>query len=309
MAKTKTKAMATMAGAALPATLVDPTGAAVCIVIGSGMAAATGTLYHLSKSAIRRTKNLGKENQEKREATLTVIAVDDSENVFSEVEFENCIRKLAASITGVSITGAMSIVLPHHLIGTAVNGVETYIQLRKLRKILKGVGGYAGLIKRVSRFDMALQILTGICIKLLITTIFLGHDFDAFVQGMSHLSHGYDIFIGPDSGLSAPPEIGSHAQELIDDHNELIGPEGPLHYPAAVADAPANLMAEVLGHGDDYTPMWGDGVPVEDWAAIGSAEAVTATILGRITEEPLHFALSKLSEEVKTQNKENQKIR
>jgi hypothetical protein len=208
----KTGRSAAAATAAFPLIFVDPTGVAGLTFLAAGTSAAIGGTYHLlrgTRKGIRKAQNAIQQRKALR-GVLTVTAskekgVKKSDKTLMEVELEGCIRKLASCITGLVVTGNLSIVMPHMLVGVALNSAEVAYEWRKLRK-LKEQAGDQELLKMISTYDLYFQIMAGIFLRLVTTIIFLGHNFDTWVEGMSHLVDG-----------------SSHAVAVVTDHGSVPG--------------------------------------------------------------------------------------
>lgn len=273
----KTAALAATAAASLPPCFIDPSG----VFLAASAGTVVGVTAHECKTVLRRTKAILVHHREKRETTnsistdackpvgsddehettITSTRTDakpvgsDGEHAFTQQEFEECIRKLASSLTGVVISGTMSIVLPHHLIGTALNAAETAWQWYRLRKMIQQAGGGAGLARNVSMLDVSLQITAGICIKLLTSGLSLGEDFDVWVDAVSNLSDAVVTVVDTGALPTGPSQGEGQTAQLAETALGHIIDYGVLASTTALANALTNLVGDLLRDGTNYTPL------------------------------------------------------
>ena len=289
----KTKAMATTAGAAFPFCFIDPTGASQLVFLTTATGAGVGLTIHASRSVWKRVQRLRPSSKPAKADGITGITADSADELlaFDQRAFEECIRKLASSITGVAVTGTLSLLLPRYVVGFLLNGTEVAYQFCKLRKMRDVCGGTEQLMENVSKLDVALQISAGVCIKFLTTTLFLGAaDFNTFVDSVAHTSDA--LMASQNGAISGPVGNATEAADAAKAaHGNLIA-NGVLLDSTTVAGAPAEVLGQVLGHGTNYTPTWRDNAPASDWAAIGLVSTPAEAGLARVIEEPIHKGIN-----------------
>lgn len=281
----KTKTLAATAGAALPFCFVDPTGASQLVFLTSSAGAGLGLTARLGRNIWTKAQKLRSSSKHAPTEGKFDFASDSNHGLvaFDQREFEECIRKLAASMTGIVVSGGLSAVLPHYVVPFLLSGGEAAYYLRKLWKMREVCGGAKQLMENTSKLDVALQVSAGVCIRFLTTTLFLGAaDFNTFV----------DVTAAASDGLM---NLGNGATEGADAlkaaHDDLLG-QDLFGASTALAGAPAESLSQVLGYGTDYVPTWTDGAPPGDWAAFGVTNAVAETALARLVEEPVHKAIN-----------------
>jgi len=281
----KTKAMATTAGAAFAPCFFDPTGTSQLVFLTAGTGAGIGLAIKAVKSVSKKAKRLATSSEQAESHDLVAETPNSTDELvnFDQRAFEACIRKLASCMTGVSVSGTLSIVMPQYLFGLLINVVECAYQLRKLRQMRDRCGGTKKLMENVSKFDMALQISAGVCIKSLTTILFLGAgDFNTFVDTISHTG----------SALTALGENGATgAADIIKDAHTNLVDHGLLSLTTGVAGAPVEGLTQFLGDSTGNAPTWNDGTPSSHLAGIGVVQTMAETGLARIVEEPIHKAV------------------
>ena len=281
----KTKTLAATAGAAFPFCFVDPTGTAQMVFLTTSTGVGLGLTARLGRNIWRKAQKL--RSSSKRAPTEgNVDFASDSDHglvAFDQRAFEECIRKLAASMTGILVSGSLSTVLPHYVVGFLLSGGEAAYYLRKLRKMRDMCGGAKQLMENVSKLDVALQVSAGVCIRFLTTMLFLGAaDFNTFVDSTAAACDGLmNLGNGATEGADA----------LKATHDGLLG-QDLFGASTALAGAPSESLSQVFGYGTDYAPTWTDGAPFGHWAAIGVANTVAETALARLVEEPIHKAIN-----------------
>jgi hypothetical protein len=283
----KTKAMATTAGAAFPLCFIDPTGASQLVFLTAGTGAGIGITINAGKFVFKKVKKLTTSSKQVKSHDLAAETPNSTDELatFDQKAFEACIRKLASCITGVAVSGTLSIVMPHYLFGLFINGLECAYQLRKLRQMRDLCGGTEELMAHVSKFDIALQVSAGVCIKSLTTVLFLGAgEFDTFVDTVSHA--GSALMALGEHGASSGSGGGA-AEIMKAAHDNLVG-HRLFSVTTAVAGAPTEVVSQILGDGTEYTPTWHDGTPASHLVGIGVVHAMADTGLARIVEEPIH---------------------
>jgi hypothetical protein len=280
----KTKALAATAAAAFPFCFVDPTGTAQMVFLTTSTGVGFGLTAHLGRSIWRKAHKLRSSKRAQTEGNVDFTSDSDHELVaFDQRAFEECIRKLAASMTGIVVSGTLSIVLPHYVVGFLLSGGEVAYHLRRLRKMRDLCGGTKQLMENVSNFDVALQVSTGVCIRFLTTILFLGAaDFNTFVDSIADACDGL-MTLG--NGATEGADALKAAHDSLLDHHLFSAS-------TALAGAPSESLSQVLGDGTNYTPTWTDGAPTGYWAGIGVANTVAETGLARMVEEPVHKAIN-----------------
>jgi hypothetical protein len=289
-----TKTMATTAGVAFPLCFIDPTGASQLVFLTAGTGAGIGLTINTGKFVFKKVKKLATSSKETKSYDLLAETPNSIDELvmFNQRAFEECIRKLASCMTGVAISGTLSIVMPQYLVGLLVNGVEVAYQLRKLRKLRDLCGGTKELMENVSKFDIALQISAGVCIRSLTTILFLGAgEFNTFVDTISHAGSAL-MALGENGASPAAGDSATGAAEIIKDAHDNLVDHGLLSATTAVAGAPTEVLTQFLGNGTEYIPTWNDGTPTSHLAGIGGAQAITETGLARIVEEPIHKGIN-----------------
>jgi hypothetical protein len=153
----KAKALAATAGAAFPFCFVGPTGTAQMVFLTTSTGAGLGLTVHLGRSIWRKAQKLrSSPKRAQTEGNVDFASDSDHELVaFDQRAFEECIRKLAASMTGIIVSGSLSIVLPHYVVGFLLSGGEVAYHSRRLRKMRDTCGGTRRLMENVSKLDVA----------------------------------------------------------------------------------------------------------------------------------------------------------
>ncbi|KAL9098624.1 MAG: hypothetical protein Q9163_005751 [Psora crenata] len=292
----KTAASAATATAALAAVPFDPSGIAILTAVGSGTVALGGLAYHSGHKAVnligdRFAKHQAKKaNQAFSDSQILVLAHPQADNKLTtnagdlQTQLESCIRRLSSSITGVVVTGTMTLILPTYLLGLALNGAELMFQAHRLRKLTTLAEQTGGVHRYLSSTDVAFQITSGILIKSAILLCTLGTDVDAFIQGLEHLLVGVEAVVAPDLISDTLQQTG-HAGELYDG---LIAHDF-LQSATQVAGEPADVVAGLLGY--DHIPTWHTGAPEEDILGMGAANVAVDLVAGKLVENPTHELL------------------
>lgn len=289
----KTKAMATTAGAAFPFCFIDPTGTSQLVFLSASAGAGVGVMIHASQASWRGVQKLRSSRRQAKfnQSDEVPAKVVEEIIVFDQRAFEECIRKLASSMTGVVVSGTLSIMPPHYLVGFFLNGAEVAYQLHKLRRMRDLCGGTKQLMENVSKLDVALQVSAGLCIKVLTTILFLGAgDFNTFVDQIAHASDALMALTEP--GVAPGTLSASDTAEAIKAAHDNILDHGLLLDSTAVAGAPTEALSQVLGNGPEYTPTWNDGASPGDWGAMGVVNTIADTSLSRVVEEPIHKVIN-----------------
>jgi hypothetical protein len=290
----KTKAMATTAGAAFPFCFIDPTGTSQVVFLTASISAGTGITIHAGQCIWRRIKKFRSFEKHEEVKTVAQLSAGDALQpaTFDQRAFEECIRKLASSMTGLAVSSTLSVVLPHYVFAFLLNGGEVAYQLHKLRKMRDICGGTKQLMEKVSKFDMALQVSAGVCIKFLTTMLFLGAaDFDMFVDTIAHASDALMISTGDGAVFGTAGSAAEAADALKAAHDSLLD-HGVFSNSTAVAGAPTEAMSQLMGDGAGHTPTWTDNTPTSHWAATGVVGTIAETGLARLVEEPIHKAIN-----------------
>ena len=142
----KTAAFGATATTALVAAPFDVSGIALLTAVGAGTLALGGLAYHGGHKAIHKVEDRMARHKEKKALAANqaspegqILTLDhkipSTVPMDLQTELESCIRRLSCSVTGVVVTGSMTFVLPHFLLGVALNSTELLFQARRLHKL------------------------------------------------------------------------------------------------------------------------------------------------------------------------------
>lgn len=295
----KTSASAATATAALVAAPFDPTGIALLTAVGSGTLALGGLAYHSGHKAVRlvegkvarhRAKKAGAANQASSDNQTLVLSHRPANNISTtstvdlQTELESCIRRLSCSVTGVVVTGSMTFVLPHFLLGVALNSAELIYQARRLHHLTTIAEAKGGVNRYISSTDITFQVMSGILIKSAILLCTLGADVDTVIEGFAQLLVSAEVSVDP----TLIPDTWEKADRISELYNGLTANEF-LHSTGEIAGEPANLVAGLLGY--EEMPTWQSGASMGDVTKIGAANVLVDLATGRLIKDPTHEVL------------------
>lgn len=201
-----------------------------------------------------------------------------------QIELESCIRQLSSSVTGVAVTGTMTLILPAFLLGLGLSSAELIFQARRLRHLTAQAHAAGGVSRYISRSAISAQVLSGIFIKSAILICTLGADVDIVIHGFAQLVVNAEVVADP-ALVPATWQQAGHVTQLYD---SAIG-HGFLQNTTLVAAQPANLVAGSLGY--QQMPTWDNGASGVAVAEIGAANVLVDLVTGRLVEEPAHELL------------------
>jgi hypothetical protein len=249
----KTVLAGATAAVAFPFCFIDPTGASQITFLTASAACATGATVHTARHI--------KHGMECRRPT-------DPQDLANVRRAEEAIRRLSAAATGCGIQGTLSLVLPHCLVGLALNGAESIHYQRQLRAVRRDVGGRRKLFKKLSKRNIAFQMVAGATIKGSTTALLMGTEFDTWLEHMGLLTES----------LPSSAESMASASDISD-----------------LISIPVDEVKEELGYtpGTDWT--WDDHIPKADVAIVGATATAAETVAAMVLEIPLHHAAGKAS--------------
>lgn len=294
-----TSASAATATAALAAVPFDPTGIALLTALGSGTLALGGLAYHgghkvvhlvEGKVARHRAKKAGAVNQASSDNQTLVLShpqagiIPTTAPLDLQTELESCIRRLSCSVTGVVVTGSMTFVLPHFLLGVALNSAQLIHQARRLHHLTALAEAKGGVHRYISSTDITVQVMSGILIKSAILLCTLGADVDTAIDGFSQLLVSAEVPIDP----ALIPDTWQQAEHVHELYDGLTA-NTFLHSTGEIAGEPANFVAGLLGYQD--MPTWASDAPAGDVMKIGAANVLVDLATGKLVEDPTHEVL------------------
>ena len=295
----KTSAAAATAVTAALAVPVDPTGIALLTAFSSGTIALGGLAYHGGRKAVHRIEDkVARHRANKPEAAneassdsqILALSHPGADNIITtdagdlKIELESCIRRLSASVTGVVVTGSMTFILPHFLLGVALNSAELAFQARRLHKLNALAEARGGVKPYLSSTDITFQVLSGILIKSAVSLCTLGTEVDTVIEGFAQLLVHVEVVVDP----ALIPETWEQAGHINELYDGLIA-HGFLQDTTEVAGEPAEIVAGLLGY--EEMPTWGSGASVGDVTEIGTANVLVDLLAGKLVEDPTHEVL------------------
>ena len=291
----KTSALAATATASLAAAPFDVTGIALLTAVGSGTLALGGLAYHGGHKALHqvedrmakhRAKKAGAASQGSTESQILHLSQKIPPTVPADLqtELESCIRRLSCSVTGVVVTGSMTFVLPHFLLGVALNSTELILQARRLHKLTEIAKARGGVDRYISSTDITMQVMSGILIKSAVLLCTLGADLGIAIDGFAQLLVSAEVPLDP----ALIPSTWEHAQDLSGLYDGLTA-DGFMHDTTQIANEPANIVAGMLGYQEP--PTWHTGAPEGDVLQIGAANVLVDLVTGKLVEDPTHEVL------------------
>lgn len=192
-----------------------------------------------------------------------------------QTNLERHVRRLSAALVGLNINGMLSIVLPHCLFGTAINGIEVFRGTKKVWRAIRDLGGVRRTWSSVCIRSLVAQICAGASIKIISTILFLGTEVDTWFENIRDLIEGL--------GEASPEviEMGRHNwhERALEHH--------PLAETTAAASYPAGLVKEAYGDDPGLDITWGLHRPAEEVIAVGAVAAGTDAVLSKMVEDPL----------------------
>lgn len=324
-----TKATTQATAALLAGSLVGPT--LICLTGALAVApfAAGGIAFHATKKGITSGKAAYKDHKARKEAareaardgTLTPVEEGPVE-ITPEmlVEYEACVRKIAAAATGVAIQGSLAAVMPHLSVVVVVNSVDLVSAIKQLRRLRK-----QDVHRAVSGMSKTEHVVIGVVLKMLGTGLTLGHAdlcaMDTFVHdhlvggGLSEHAFGQKveaIFGGHDSvgfhveaatagavdsGISVPDSPPPIEHSAVQMHQDILQ-----HHVAHEINAAANFAPDeierYLGLGDEWRPAEFAGTDqhsgLANVAIVGTVAAGMDVVITKVLEEPVHAAIDKV---------------
>ena len=295
----KTSAAAKTAVTAALAVPVDPTGIALLTAFSSGTLALGGLAYHSGRKAVHRIEDevarhrankSGAANGASSDSQILALGHPQADDKLStgtgdlQVELESCIRHLSASVTGVVVTGSMTFILPHFLLGVALNSAEFTIQARRLHKLNAIAESRGGVKHYLSSTDITFQVLSGILIKSAVSLCTLGTEVDTVIEGFTQLLVHAEVVVDP----TLIPETWEQAGHIKELYDGLIAHDF-LQSTMEIAGEPANLVAGMLGY--EHMPTWESGASLGDVTEIGTANVLVDLLAGKLVEDPTHEVL------------------
>lgn len=294
----KTAASAATATAALAAVPFDPTGIALLTAVGSGTIALGGLAYHSGHKTVKVVEDRVARHRAKKAANhassdsqILVLSHPQASNIPTtgtsdlQTELESCIRRLSCSITGVVVTGTMTFVLPHFLLGVALNSSELIFQARRLHHLTGLAKATGGVDHYLSSTDITFQVISGILIKSAVLVCTLGADVDTVIEGLAQLFVSAEVVVDP----ALIPDTWQEAAHIDELYNGLTAHDF-LQSTGHIAEEPANLVAGLLGYPE--VPTWASGASEGDVTAIGTANALVDLTTGKLVEDPTHEILN-----------------
>lgn len=324
-----TKATTEVTTFLLAGALIDPTG--ICLASAAAVApfAAGGLAWHAAKGSITAGRSAYRERKARKEtadeiAETTEAPREPSPTAHDEitpemkVEYQECVRKIAAAATGLAIQGSLAAVMPHLSVVVVVNSVDLVKEVKKLRQLRKQDVHHA-----VSGLSQTEHVVIGVVLKMLATGVTLGHGdllaMDAFVSdhpigaGLSeaafdakveaifggHNSLGLHIEGLADttaSDTSDTPPQQSATDTAVQMHEEMLQHPIPHIINAAANFAPDEVEA-YLGLGDEWRPdefadtdRHAGGFNV---AVVGTVAAGMDVVITKVLEDPVHAVIDK----------------
>ena len=291
----KTSALAATATTALAVAPFDVSGIAILTAVSSGTLALGGLAYHGGHKALNqveermarhRVKKAWVANQASSESQLRDLShkIPSTVPMDLHTELESCIRRLSCSVTGVVVAGSMTFVLPHFLLGVALNSTELILQARRLHKLTAMAKARGGVDRYLSSTDITFQVMSGILIKSAILLCTLGVDVDTVIEGFAQLLVSAEVPVDP----ALIPSTWEHAGDISELYDGLIA-DGFLHATSQIAGEPANIVAGMLGYQE--MPTWDSGASEGDVLEIGAANVLVDLVTGKLVEDPTHEVL------------------
>lgn len=340
--------------ALLAASIVDPTLICLTSALAIAPVAAGGLAYHAAKKGInsskkalvtRKEKKAAKAQASPEAATSSARSLPD-DAILDEgvpataggpspeqlVEYEACVRKIAAAATGVAIQGSMAALMPHLSVVVVVNSIDLVSAIKQLRELRK-----QDVHRAVGGLSKTEHVIVGVVMKTLATGLTLGHgDFvavDHFVEGHNLTADGLfgkgmseeswarkveALFGGKDSvglhvegvagadhataGQSDAVEGGNGGVPVVVQHDAAqmhqdILQHHVIHEVNAVANYAPDEIERYLGLGDGWRPDELAGTDrhsgFANVAIVGTVAAGMDVVITKALEDPVHKAIDK----------------
>lgn len=130
--------------------------------------------------------------------------------------------------------------------------------------------------------------------RVLLTILFIGHDFDTLVDGLSHSSYIISLLIhNPTdtidlSSMTFEPSSSAHAEHAKEVWDHVVASE-VLHASTSIAQLPQGAFSALSGI--DNHIEWGDGTPLNDVLAVSAFQGLEIKVLEGFVERPLNKTL------------------
>lgn len=181
--------------------------------------------------------------------------------------------------------------IPHAGVGLVINTIEAEKSTRKLSQLSRSVGGKRQLMSIISFRNAGVQALSGLLMKATVSTLFLGSDYDTF---MDTANKAVEVF------TPSSMENIEAAQEF---HKEMVQLHPFAETPALASSLPGEYndniglenRLESFNMDEEVEICWGDSVPCGKILGDCAKTAASDILVKFVVEVPLDNGVKKLT--------------